>query len=51
VIKRRGGRLTILNTKKYQNMWMNNKVRGYQKCNLFAFSSTFAENLNFSFPR
>jgi len=30
-----------------QNLWMNNKVRGDEKCNLFAFYSTSAENLNF----
>jgi len=29
--------------RKYQNLWMNNKVRGDYKCNLFAFSSTAAE--------
>ena len=32
---------------KYQNLYINNKVRGEKKCNLFAFSSTAAENLNF----
>jgi len=36
-----------LKHQKYQNLWMNNKVRGDQKCNLFAFSSISAENLNF----
>jgi len=23
--------------RKYQNLWMNNKVKGDEKCNLFAF--------------
>jgi len=32
---------------KFQNLWMNNKARGDEKCNLFAFSSISAENLNF----
>jgi len=33
--------------RKYQNLWMNKKVRGDEKCTLFALSSTSAENLNF----
>ena len=37
--------------RKYQKLWMNNKVRGDKKCNLFAFSSIYAENLNFEFPK
>jgi len=33
--------------RKYQDLWMNNKVRGDEKYNLYAFSSTSAENLSF----
>jgi len=40
-------RLAILNTENMKNLWMNNKVRGDEKCTLFVFSSTSAENLNF----
>jgi len=46
-----GERLAILITQKYQNLWMNNKVRGDLKCNVFAFSSTAAKHLIFNFPR
>jgi len=42
-----GERLAYFKYRKYQNLWMNNEVRGDEKCNLFAFSSTSAENLNF----
>jgi len=40
------GKTGYFKHRKYQNLWMNNKVRGDQICNLFAFSSTSAENLN-----
>jgi len=41
------GKTGYFKHRKYQNLWMNNKVRGDQICNLFAFSSTSVENLNF----
>jgi len=31
--------------RKYQNLWMNNKITGDEKRNLFAFSSKSVENL------
>jgi len=34
-----------------QNLWMNTKLEAINKCNLFAFSSTFAENSNIYFPK
>ena len=40
------GKTRYFKHRKYQRLWMNNKVRGDLKYNLFAFSSTSAENLN-----
>jgi len=47
IYNQHGEKTRYFKHRKYQNLWMNNKVRGDEKYYLFVFSSTSAENLNF----
>jgi len=46
-----GERLAILNAENINFCGWITKLEAIKKCNLFAFSSTSAENLNFYFPK